>query len=110
MLSYRRTAIFGSIIQLIVTAMFNQILNTTDALLYGVNTTRLNREFIIRFRELDDNGNLKRARLITGRQFVAMLAEKKETLCKLVDKLNGLREDRLYRKLRGTGQFEFVWR
>ena len=75
----RRTAIFGSIIQLIVTAMFNQILNTTDALLYGVNTTRLNREFIIRFRELDDNGNLKRARLITGRQFVAMLAEKKET-------------------------------
>lgn len=87
--------------------MFNRT-KSTDRIVKGYNTTSLNRQMIIRFRSADGTGYSTRSKLITARQLVEMTTDK--AMATIWDKLNSCTSDKLTRKIRGFGSFEFVWR
>lgn len=84
------------------------LMKNGDILLQGVNTTALNREFIIRFTPK----GAKDSQLITGRQLVDILKDSNrgKTLQSVWGRIQAHREDILTIRLRSTGQFTFIWR
>ena len=81
----------------------------TDRLVFGVNTTRLNREFIITFRPKNADGTLGKKRFLTGRQLCELLGDT-TTLANIIRRLENAHDVRMTAKLRATGEIKFCAR
>jgi len=85
----------------------------TDRMIFGINTTELNRNFNISFAAKTQGGKYAKTRMLTGRQLVELISSQvngEATLFNLIEKLEDLDKDSFRRAFRSLGRIYFNYK